>query len=86
MPKKVTSAARRTRSDARKRTRNQAAKARVRTGLRTLPPMVKADPKRAAQYGREVVSWVDRAVKAGVIHRNAGNRLKARVMALIVRR
>jgi ribosomal protein S20 len=48
--------------------------------------MVKADPKRAAQYGREVVSWVDRAVKAGVIHRNAGNRLKARVMALIVRR
>ncbi len=86
MPKKATSAARRPRSDARKRTRNQAVKARVRTGLRTLPQLAKTDPKRVAQYGRAVVSWVDRAVKTGVIHRNAGNRLKARVMALMLRR
>ncbi len=86
MPKKVSSAARRARSDARKRARNQAAKARVRTGLRTLLQLAKADPKRVPQYGREVISWVDRAVKTGVIHRNGGNRLKARVMALVARR
>lgn len=89
MPKKVTSAARRTRSDARKRARNQASKARIRSSLRALLKLAKggkADPKQLATQGRDVISWVDRAAKTGVIHRNAGNRLKARVMALLSRR
>ncbi|MCC7517680.1 MAG: 30S ribosomal protein S20 [Verrucomicrobiae bacterium] len=86
MPKKTTSSARRVRSDACKRARNQAAKARVRTGFRALLKQAKADPQRVAERARQVVSWVDRAVKTGVLHRNAGNRLKARAMALIARR
>jgi small subunit ribosomal protein S20 len=86
MPKKANSAARRARSDARKRARNQATRARVRTGLRSLFQMLKSDPKKVPQHAREVVSWVDRAVKSGVLHRNAGNRLKARAMALAARR
>lgn len=89
MPKKASSAARRVRSDARKRAHNQSAKARIRSGLRALLREAKggkADAKLLASRGREVVSCVDRAVKSGVIHRNAGNRLKARVMALLARR
>lgn len=86
MPKKAHSAVRRARSDARKRARNQAVRARVRTGLRVFLKQAKADPKEASPLARKVISLADRAAKSGVIHRNAADRLKARIMARITSR
>lgn len=86
MPKKVHSAARRARSDARKRARNQVVRTRVRTGLRAFLTQAKSDPKGAAPFAYRVISLADRAAKSGVIHRNAADRLKARVMARLATR
>jgi len=55
----------------------------VRTTLRSLQKKVSAgkDKTDAAQI-RRLISALDKAVKRGVIHRNAANRRKARLNAL----
>ena len=78
---KVKSAAKQARSSQRKNIRNQFIQNRIRSGLRRFSELAKSDPKNAVQQGRQVVSWLDRAAKSGVLHVNASRRHKAKVMA-----
>lgn len=54
----------------------------VRTRLRTLQKRVRA-AKPDAQQIRGLISALDKAAKRGIIHRNAADRRKARLNALI---
>ena len=55
----------------------------VRTRLRTLQKQVGGATKLDAEQIRGLISALDKAAKRGVIHRNAANRRKARLNALI---
>ena len=57
----------------------------VRTRLRTLQKRVGGATKPDAEQIRSLISALDKAAKRGVIHRNAANRRKARLNALIAR-
>lgn len=55
----------------------------VRTRLRSLQKKVRGTDKPDAEQIRRLVSALDKAVKRGVIHRNAADRRKARLNALV---
>jgi small subunit ribosomal protein S20 len=80
-PKKESTAARQARSSERKRRHNQMIRNRIRGGLRQLAALLQKKSTEANGYGRQVVSWIDRAAKVNVIHGNAAARYKSRVMA-----
>jgi len=77
------SAAKQARVSQRKRLHNQSAKNRIRSGLRRFHDLFQADPQRARDQARQVISWLDRAAKSRVLHPNAARRHKARVMAYL---
>jgi small subunit ribosomal protein S20 len=57
---------------------------RLRTALRSLREAVTAgDSTKAAQAYSETTSVIDKAVKQGVIHNNAGSRYKSRLSARV---
>lgn len=72
------SAAKRSRQSLSRSTQNRG----VRTTLRSLQKKVQGKDKPDAAQIRRLVSALDKAVKRGVIHRNAANRRKARLNAL----
>jgi ribosomal protein S20 len=78
---KANSAARQARSSLRKNIHNHSIKSRIRSGLRQLDEMLKTEPQKAKDHGKEVVSWLDRAAKTCVLHTNTARRHKAKVMA-----
>ncbi len=82
MPK-GNSAAKQARASERKRIRNQTVRNRIRTGLRKFRELAKTDPAQAKSQGRQVVSWLDRAAKSKIMHRNAARRNKTAVLARI---
>ena len=55
----------------------------VRTRLRTLQKRVRGGTKPDAEQVRGLISALDKAAKHGIIHRNAANRHKARLNALL---
>ncbi len=55
----------------------------VRTRLRTLQKRVRGANKPDAEQIRSLISALDKAAKRGIIHRNAADRRKARLNALI---
>jgi small subunit ribosomal protein S20 len=55
----------------------------VQTRLRSLQKKVRGATKPDAEQVRRLISALDKAVKRGVIHRNAANRRKARLNALM---
>ena len=55
----------------------------VRTRLRTLQKRVRGAAKPDAEHIRGLISALDKAAKRGIIHRNAANRHKTRLNALI---
>ena len=55
----------------------------MRTRLRNLQKSAGGNQKPDAAQIRSLISALDRAAKAGVIHRNAANRRKARLNALL---
>jgi len=73
------SAAKRSRKSLARATQNRG----VRTRLHSLQKRVRATAKPDAQQIRSLISALDRAAKHGVIHRNAANRRKARLNALL---
>jgi len=73
------SAAKRARKSLARATQNRG----VRTRLHSLQKRVRATAKPDAQQIRSLISALDRAAKHGVIHRNAANRRKARLNALL---
>jgi len=56
----------------------------VRTRLRTLQKRVRGTAKPDAEQIRGLISALDKAAKRGIIHRNAADRRKARLNALVV--
>jgi len=55
----------------------------VRARLRTLQKRVRSTAKPDAEQIRSLISALDKAAKRGIIHRNAADRRKARLNALI---
>jgi len=55
----------------------------VRTRLRTLQKRVRGSAKPDVEQIRGLISSLDKAAKRGIIHRNAADRRKARLNALI---
>ena len=55
----------------------------VRTRLRTLQKRARGMAKPDAEQIRNLISALDKAAKRGMIHRNAADRRKARLNALI---
>jgi small subunit ribosomal protein S20 len=74
------SARKRWRQSLERRARNRAAKSHTRTLLKKAIDQIRVDAGNAEQQVREAISAVDRAVKHGVLHANAGARTKARLM------
>lgn len=76
------SAERRTRSSARKQSRNQSVKSRLKTAEKTYLGLVKAGKKDdAGKAYRQVSSLFDKAANAGVIHSGTASRKKSRLSA-----
>jgi small subunit ribosomal protein S20 len=73
------SAAKRSRQSLTRATQNRG----VRTRLRTLQKRVRGADKPDAEQIRGLISALDKAAKRGIIHRNAADRHKARLNALI---
>lgn len=72
------SAAKRARQTVKRTQRNRSVLSRLRTMQR------KTDGKAEPSSVRELISAIDKAVKRGMIHRNAANRRKARLNRLLV--
>jgi small subunit ribosomal protein S20 len=70
-----------------KRSRQSLARANqnrsVRTRLRTLQRRIRGGAKPDVEQIRSLISALDKAAKRGIIHRNAADRRKARLNALI---
>ena len=70
----------------RERIENRRRTSQVKTWLRRVESAVEdGDAARADEELRELVSRVDRAVKSGALHRNAGARRKARAARIRAR-
>ena len=71
-----------------KRSRQSVSRARqnrgVRTRLRRLQKTARGNAKPDAKQIQTLISALDKAAKSGVIHRNAADRRKARLNALLV--
>jgi small subunit ribosomal protein S20 len=74
------SAAKRSRQSLARASRNR----RVRAQLRTWQKRGRAAAKPDAEQIRKLIAALDKAAKRGIIHRNAADRRKARLNALIV--
>ena len=74
------SAAKRSRQSLKRAQQNRG----VRTRLRTLQKGVRVGEKPDAEKIRSLISALAKAAKRGIIHRNAADRRKARLNALLV--
>ncbi len=79
MPK-AKSAEKQARASERRRIRNQAVKNKIRSGLKLFQQLSKSDSTKAREQARQIMSWMDRAVKNRVIHFNVARRQKSRLM------
>lgn len=79
----IKSAAKRMRSDAEKRLKNQATLSELHTLYRKLALQVKANPGEAKTEARDLVSRLDKAVTRGIIPHGRADRKKARIAKLI---
>ncbi len=79
------SAARRMRSNVRKQDRNSSVKSRVKTFEKHyLDALTAGDKTVAATALRAYTSTVDKAVKAGVVHKSTASRKKSRLAVRLV--
>jgi len=78
------SALKRVRQTERKTARNRANTSRLRTALRRLREAISAGDSGKAQVAfHSTTSAIDKAVKQGIIHDNAGSRYKSRLSARV---
>src|SRR5690625_3421554 len=74
------SAIKRVRTNNKKRESNTGVKSRMRTKIKQTDSLIEAkDVENATQSYHETVREIDKAIQKGVIHRNNGNRHKARL-------
>lgn len=67
-----------------KRSANQSQKSEMRTAIKNVEKLIEAkDVETAKVTLKETVKLIDKAVQKGVIHKNSGNRQKARLMKKI---
>ena len=59
---------------------NRARRSQLRTRLRRMRTLIAKKDKEARAFISETVSTIDRAVRKGVLHRNAAARHKSRLM------
>ena len=80
----TSSAAKRLRSDAKKRLNNRVRKSRIKTCQATLLEKIGAGDKEAAEKALiQVFAELDKAAKKGAIHPNKANRTKQRLFARV---
>lgn len=79
----IKSAAKRMRSDTKKRLKNQATLSELHTLYRKLALQAKANPEQAKVEARDLVSRLDKAVTRGIIPHGRADRKKARIAKLI---
>ncbi len=77
------SAIKRLRQSERRRTRNQAARSRLKTAVKKV--RAASEPAQAADLYREAVRLLDRAASRGLIHKNQAGRSKGRLAAHVKR-
>ena len=75
----IASAAKRMRSDQKKRLRNQTAMSELGTLSKKLTALASTDPKQAKSVAHELVSKLDKAVSHGIIPHGRADRKKARI-------
>ena len=80
----IKSAAKRIRSDAKKRARNQRALSELKTLKQRLHSLA-SEPAKAEALAVSVVSRYDRAVSRGLIPRGRGDRNKSRIAAFLAK-
>ncbi|HOE69220.1 MAG TPA: 30S ribosomal protein S20 [Candidatus Omnitrophota bacterium] len=78
----IASAAKRMRSDAKKRARNQAVLSELKTLSKKLSQLA-SNPEKAKTTAAELVTRYDRAVSKGVIPRGRADRRKSRIAAFL---
>ena len=82
MPNKK-SAAKRMRSDSKKRLWNQSTLSELHTRYRNLVEQVKASPDQAKEQARILISKLDKAVSHGIIPHRRADRKKTRIGKLL---
>lgn len=80
----IKSAKKRMRSDAKKRSHNQAVVSELKTMGKKLLTLTQ-DPAKAKAYAQELISRYDRAVSKGVVPRGRADRKKSRITLFIAR-
>lgn len=78
------SATKRMRANERKRERNQAALAELKTISKKLGTMT-SDPAKAKEFAQHVISRYDRAVTRGIIPRGRADRKKSRIALFLAK-
>ncbi|MCB9800305.1 MAG: 30S ribosomal protein S20 [Candidatus Omnitrophica bacterium] len=78
----IKSAAKRIRSDAKKRDRNQAILSQLKTVSKKLLTYAN-DPQKAQEYAKTVIASYDRAVNSKAIPKGRANRRKSRIAAFL---
>jgi len=74
------SAVKRVRTNNKKRARNQSVKSDMRTHIKAVERLIEANEVESAKAAYQTATRViDRAIQKGVIHKNNGNRNKARL-------
>ena len=79
----IASAAKRMRSDAKKRLANQITLSELHTLYRKLVALVEAKAEGTKELARELISKLDKAVSRGIIPHGRADRKKARIGKLI---
>ena len=79
----IASAAKRMRSDAKKKLTNQAVLSELHTLSRKLVDQVEAKAQSAKELARELISKLDKAVSHGIIPHGRADRKKARIGKLL---
>lgn len=80
----IQSAAKRMRSDAKKRARNQAALSELKSLDKKLQTL-DSSPAKAQEFAVEVISHYDRAVSRGIIPRGRADRKKSRIAQFLAK-
>lgn len=80
----IASAAKRMRSDAKKRAKNQAVLSELKTLSKKLSQLA-SNPEKAKTTAAELISRYDRAVSRGVIPRGRADRRKSRIAQFLAR-
>jgi small subunit ribosomal protein S20 len=77
---RIKSALKNIRKNRRRNAINRARRSQLRTRVRRMRTLIAKKDVQAGAYLRETVSTIDRAVRKGVLHKNAAARHKSRLM------